>query len=232
MTTRTEERDDVGDYVRDLEGRLQGPWRARAGLMREVRDGLRDAVVALVANGVPERDAARLAVAEFGPAAELAPEFQRELAVLQARRTAAWAALSLPALWLAWDLMWRTSPDLHLAPAPIMMLARLTDVIGLGTALLCLGALVVMELGGGRLRRPERLARAVGRTTLCGVLGVLATSATMTGMNLRETVAATQASPMRVTVSVVTMLAASLVVRSGVRCGRAARLSGGAPAHD
>ena len=82
-------------------GRADAPGTARRG-----RDGLDDAAQALVDDGRPRSDARQTAVDEFGPVAELAPEFQRELAVLQARRTAAWAALVLPSLWLAWDLTW------------------------------------------------------------------------------------------------------------------------------
>ena len=215
--------DPVDDYVRRLGQRLNGPGRLRRDLLAEVRDGLDDASAALLDAGLSRADARQAAVDEFGPVAGLAPEFQRELAVLQARRTAIWAALALPALWLAWDLTWTNAPVLGAAPPAVTMLARLTDVLGIGTSMLCLAALVGLELGGVRLRRPERLARAIGRTVIIGVLGVLTSSSAMTTMNLYSAVGISAISGYRV-VAIATLVVISVVLASAVRCARAAEI--------
>jgi hypothetical protein len=199
-------------------------------VLREVRDGLDDATRALVDSGCSPAHAARTAVTEFGSPDVLAPEFQRELAVSQARWTAAWTALALPALWLAWDLTWTTAPDLGIPSPTVMVLARMTDVIGLGTALLCLAALVFLELGGRRLREPERIAKAVAGVSLVGSLGVLATSAGMTALNVPETFAVSEASTVYQLVGAVSVFALVVMLRSAVRCARAAEVRAPHPA--
>ena len=43
--------DAVDDYIRSLGRRLRGPWRARHGMLQEVRDGLDDATRAMLEDG-------------------------------------------------------------------------------------------------------------------------------------------------------------------------------------
>jgi len=214
--------DPVEDYVRSLGRRLRGPWRMRRGLLTEVRGGLDDAAEALVENGRSWTEARRVAVDEFGSVAELAPQFQRELAVRQAKWTAAWVALTLPTLHVAWDLTWSTAPDLGIAPPVISVLARMTDVVSLSTALLCVVALLVLELAGRRVRTPERLARAVAGATLVGVLCIVALSAAMTTLNMRETTATFDASPGYRAVAIASLIAIVIALSSAIRCARAA----------
>lgn len=90
--------DPVADYVTALDGALRGPARVKSAMMREVHDGLTDAVEAQTRRGVPRARAARHAVREFGAADELAPLFQRELAVAQARATARVVGVTVPVL--------------------------------------------------------------------------------------------------------------------------------------
>lgn len=216
--------DPVDAYVRALARALRGPGRARAGLLREVRDGLDDATGGLVADGRPAGEARRLAVEEFGPVDQIAPELQRELSVLQARRTATWAALVLPALWLVWDATWRAVPDLGGASPTVMIMARATDVLGIGTALCCLVALVAFELAGARMARPEQLSRAVAITTLTGVLGIAALSASMTVLSTHDTAVLAGSSTGYRLVAVGSVLAVIVVLRSALRCVVAARV--------
>ncbi|GAB7192834.1 hypothetical protein NUM3379_35430 [Kineococcus sp. NUM-3379] len=211
----------VEDYVRDLARELRGPARTRREMLREIRDGLDDATGALTGEGLPRREAEQLAVEEFGPVAELAPQLQRELAVHQARWTAGWSAVSLVLLWVAWDAVWVSAPHVT-APATAVGagtgLSRLIDVFGLTTALLCLGALVVLQVAGTRMRRPELLARVIGRTTLGGVVATYATSLTLTVLAAPQVVATLGASALHWAVVTLTLAVPAVLLVSAHRC--------------
>lgn len=66
-------RDPITDAVAQLARLLPPPLRP-AGLLREVRDGLSDAAEAYERAGYPRLDAARRAVADFGPIGDAATE--------------------------------------------------------------------------------------------------------------------------------------------------------------
>jgi hypothetical protein len=92
----------VDAYLEDLSRVLRGPRRAKADLLAEARGGLIDATEAGEARGLPTAQAERLAVAEFGEVAEVAPGYQAELAVAQSRRT----ALLILAIFLTQCFLW------------------------------------------------------------------------------------------------------------------------------
>ncbi|NAZ76948.1 hypothetical protein GTQ99_16180 [Kineococcus sp. T13] len=221
---------DVEGYVHHLGQRLRGPGRARRDVLQEVRDGLDDASDAHAVQGADRREAERLAVAEFGALDRIARELQRELAVRQARWTAAWSALALVLLWLLWDLVWASRPDLGGAPPVVGGLSRLTDVLGLSTAAACLAGLGLLQFRSSLLGRPERIASVVGRLTLCGVGAATTTSLVMTVVNLRDTAAVLTSAPLNGAVACFTLAGVGALVVSGRRCVRAAELGGPAPA--
>jgi hypothetical protein len=78
----------IDAYVADLDRILRGPRRAKADLLREARDGLRDAAAAHMDEGLDADAAQRRAVADFGDVRDIAPDYQAELAAAQGRRTA------------------------------------------------------------------------------------------------------------------------------------------------
>lgn len=84
----------------ELAGRLRGPARHRADLLREARHALLDAVEAYRGMGLSPVEAERRAVAEFGSPAQLIPGYQAELAAGALR------GLALRALALAGALTW------------------------------------------------------------------------------------------------------------------------------
>ncbi|MQY04214.1 permease prefix domain 1-containing protein [Actinomadura macrotermitis] len=91
-------------HVAALEAVLRGPARAKARMLREARDGLADAAEALEGEGLPADQAARRAVGDFGPVDEVAPAFQQELTIVQARHTARVVVLVVPCLLACWRL--------------------------------------------------------------------------------------------------------------------------------
>ena len=147
----------VEGYVAELGRALVGPRRHKADLLVEVRHGLTDAADAYRRGGLAEPAAQERAVADFGPIAELAPNFQRELAAAQGRRTAVLICLIIAPQHLVWaagghaairDPTWRPGPGY----AAMSSLVEVAGAIALGIALL-------MVVG---LARFSPLARAAG----------------------------------------------------------------------
>ncbi|GAA4961090.1 permease prefix domain 1-containing protein [Kineococcus glutinatus] len=221
----------------DLRHRLRGPLRVRRDMLQEVRDGLQDATAALVAEGLTPAEAEARAVAEFGAPEEVAGELQRELAARQARWTAAVGTLVLTSLWLAWDVAWRTAPVPGRAPEVVGLLSRLTDAFGLSAAALCLAALLVLQVRGSRLRQPERLARAVGGTTLAALVATVTTSVVMSALNPEARALLVRSQPGFAIATALTVVLVTALSTSARRCLQAAaversrRPAAGGPAH-
>jgi hypothetical protein len=136
----------VEGYVGELGRALVGPRRRKDDLLTEARDGLTDAAEAYQRGGLAEPAAQARAVADFGPVAEVAPGFQRELAATQGRRTALLICLILAPQHLVWaasghaavrDPAWRPGPGY----AAMSSLVEVSGAITLGVALLMLVAL-------------------------------------------------------------------------------------------
>jgi hypothetical protein len=136
----------VEGYVAELGRALVGPRRHKADLLAEVRHGLADAAEAYERGGLSAPAAQARAVADFGPVAELAPDFQRELAAAQGRRTAILIWLILAPQHLVWAASEHASvrdPAWMAGPGYAMMsnLVEVCGAIALGVALLMLLAL-------------------------------------------------------------------------------------------
>lgn len=78
----------LDDYLEVLAERLPGPARARRAILAELGDGLVDATLARLADGLSPAQAAIAAVNEFGDPATVARAFAPELAATRARRIA------------------------------------------------------------------------------------------------------------------------------------------------
>jgi hypothetical protein len=161
--------DPVEDYLAELTSSLHGPARAKAAMLREVRDGLVDAVEAQTRFGVPPDQAAHRAVRDFGTADEIAPSFQRELTIAQTRRTARAAAVTVPVLVVCQLLVHVTAgdPDWRLG-ALAAHLAAVATASGLlaVTALLATGPLTRL------LPTPHRLPSVVAWTASAAAVGM------------------------------------------------------------
>ncbi|MEV4534700.1 permease prefix domain 1-containing protein [Asanoa sp. NPDC049518] len=165
----------IDSYVRELDRRLHGPRRRKADMIVEVRDGLRDAAEAVRADapGVSPAEAERQAVEEFGPVPDIAPEFQAELAVTQAWRTAWVFAIALPLVMALTTLMWRGGSG-GVTPGPAYLdLARATDLFLIVASVSFAVALLALHVLARRAAPPVGLVRTVGVAALCTVLAMM-----------------------------------------------------------
>ncbi|WP_410590828.1 permease prefix domain 1-containing protein [Amycolatopsis sp. lyj-23] len=93
----------IDEYLADLDRRLHGCGRFKADLLEEARDGLHDAADAYRAGGWPGEEAERRAVADFGPAAVVARDYQAELGMLSGVRTLWKLVIGVPLMQVSWD---------------------------------------------------------------------------------------------------------------------------------
>jgi hypothetical protein len=207
--------DPVEDYLAALTASLHGPAGAKAAMMREVRDGLTDAVEAQARFGVPRGQAALRAVRDFGTPAEIAPSFQRELTIAQTRRTAHVAAIAVPVL-VVCQLLLHTaarSPDWRLG-ALAAHLAALATTAGLlaVTALAATGPLTRL------LPTPHRLPSAVAWTATAAAVGM-----GLAAVALAVTSALSAAWPLTALAGVLATVAHGVVAGSARDCRECAR---------
>jgi hypothetical protein len=165
--TATVDHDPVAEHVAELHRVLRGPQKARLDLVREVREGLEDAVDAYRRAGFDARDAAHRAVRDFGEVRDVVGLYQEELTAGQGRRTARLLAIGVPALVLGWDLLW-ASPLAAAPPGPpaIMVLARVQDV----ASVLVAGTAAIVLLAARRTRSSRRTATAAVATALATIV--------------------------------------------------------------
>ncbi len=158
----------VQEYAADLTAALHGPAKAKCRLVEEVRDGLADTAAAYADTGLPEEEAARRAVREFGTVGELAPSCQRELTVAQARHTARAVTLTAPFLLGCWYLARTAGHD----PAVARLLAVHLAFVATVAALLAAATLAATGSLARRLPTPERLPLVVAwaGTTASGAM--------------------------------------------------------------
>jgi hypothetical protein len=214
--------DPVTAHVAELERVLCGPGRVRRSMIREVRDGLHDAVAAYCEGGLDHERAATRAVRDFGPVHEIAPHFQDELAARQGRWTAALLMVVFPGLVLGWDLLWSNSAGMDHAPVPFitMVLARVQDAAG---ALVGAAAVVLLAVSFHRTAPPRLVTSLVGVTAIVGSVVSVGTAVLMNLSNAPSAAVMIAANPYVVPAFVVSGLMFALVIWAAVRTLRVAR---------
>jgi hypothetical protein len=213
----------IDDYVLTLDRRLAGPRRAKRDLLTEARDSLVDATEAYEAAGVAPEEAAARAVAEFGPPARIAGEFQIELAAGIARRLAVLVAIIPAAAMLFGDQMWKDSSWASTSPpADYTLIARSLD-----WATYALGALAILIFLGLRHQArtgadPRRLCRALGIATIVtlGITWILGAAIYLFTVTIAP--AALTWPPMIIGTVVISIANASQLV-GAIRCLQAVR---------
>lgn len=155
----------IDDYVADLDSRLHGNRKVKLDLLTEVRDSLEDAADCYRAVGVPDADAQRRAVADFGRVSEIADDYQSELAVAYGSRTLRAILFVLPAMHLAWEAgrmlfigPWDEIPGEPM-PAWFIPFAQVND----GMAWAVVIATTLALLAGRRMSRRARDSRVIAR---------------------------------------------------------------------
>ncbi|RSN57348.1 hypothetical protein DMH01_28330 [Amycolatopsis sp. WAC 04182] len=94
----------IDGYIGDLDARLRGSAAAKTDLLTEARDGLVDAAEAYREGGVDEAEAERRAVADFGPVAVIARDYQAELALRGDIGTLWKVIVGIPLIHVSWEL--------------------------------------------------------------------------------------------------------------------------------
>ena len=215
--------DPVARHVAELERVLRGPGRVRRSMIREVRDGLHDAVAAYREGGLDDERAGALAVRDFGQIREIAPQFQDELAARQGRWTAALLMIVFPGLILGWELVWRSSAGLHPAPMPFltMVLARVQDAAG---ALVAAAAVILLAVSFHRTAPPRLVTSLVGVIAVIGVTVCGGTGLLMNLFNAPSAAVMIAANPYTLPAYGVNGLVFVLVMCTAVRTLRVARI--------
>jgi hypothetical protein len=176
----------IEQYVTDLSVRLPGPRRWRAGVLDEVRDCLLEGMHAHSgATGDPAVAALR-AVAEHGPADQIARAYAPELTAAWVRRAGLLALGIIPAMAIVWNVALSIGPPSPWHPSGTgLHLAATMIAGGVGLTILCSTAAL---LGTGRLARTIGDHLPAFRSAICAasiavsaavlaLLGVVATRA-------------------------------------------------------
>jgi len=164
-------------YLQDVNRTLRGPRRAKADLLAEARGALVDATEAGEARGLPTAVAERLAVADFGAVAEVAPSYQAELATAQSRRT----SLLILVVFLAQVFLWDDVPE---ATGPYSWLLQTVKWSGGAVMLTAAGAVWVSGPGARRFGVRLTTARLTGWFGISAVTAYTATGLVLTVLRL------------------------------------------------
>lgn len=166
--TRPAGGDPVAAYTADLAAALRGPRRAKARMLAEIGEGLRDAAEPYRAAGGDLSTAVERAIDEFGRPHDLVPDCQRELTVRQTRLTATRLALWVPVLLVGWHLLWVGTASGAWRVAAIALAA----VTALG-ALEAVAALVLTSCLGRAVPTPPRLPAVTAWTASVSSIAML-----------------------------------------------------------
>ncbi|WP_433215484.1 permease prefix domain 1-containing protein [Dactylosporangium sp. CS-047395] len=214
----------IDTYVAALRGSLRGPRAAKADLLTEARDGLIDAAERYEGEGLERAAAERAAVEEFGPVGALAPEYQRELALAQGRRTALLVGAAVATQALVSEVAWRrAATGWNWEPGPAYMV--LANAVDYATYVVVAGALLAAVACGIGSRYVE-VGRRFVRATGIGAISVVAFF--VAGGMLLSAFSPTwgghpsgEASGLSLAASVITVVLPAVMTYSGLRCVRA-----------
>lgn len=217
MTAHDSGADPIEEYLTDLTAALHGPARVKARMVGELREGLVDAASDLCPERVLDEDTARQAVGQFGTVAELAPDFQRELTIAQARRTSAAIAALVPLLLLCWHLVEITDGRL---PGAVQPAAAHLGGVAAATALLGAAFLAATGALARRLPVPRRLPLVVAwtGTTAAAALALSALVLTCAALLAADL-------PLAGLAGALTIVCHAKIAASARLCRRCARLS-------
>ncbi|MGH8793827.1 MAG: hypothetical protein ACRDXX_14435 [Stackebrandtia sp.] len=155
--------DAIDRHVAELASILDGPWLAKAGMLREVRDGLRDAASAYEDEGREPAEAAARATEDFGAPREVAGDYQVELAACQTRNALAFAAVLGPLGEVLSRIWWSNSAPPASPPSQsALTLASAVDVSSWVLSGVAVAGLLAVGVGARWLTFRAYVARLVG----------------------------------------------------------------------
>ncbi len=220
----------IDGYLLRVRHLLPGPASARAEMLGELSDGLRDAAEAHIRVGAPVAEAEARAVADCGPAEDVAAAYRPELTAVQGRHTAMLVAVLMPGLNLLWDVPWRMSGPWNGPPnAAVSSLSRVVtgaDLLAGGCAVVLM---LLMVLAARRGRPATPLTGAVGVIGVLAFTITLSCSVAMMVLNADGPSQAFATSRIGLLVGSVTVACACLLVRSLTRALRAAFIGARSP---
>ncbi|MET7423971.1 permease prefix domain 1-containing protein [Dactylosporangium sp. NPDC005555] len=214
----------IDAYVTSLGAALRGPRAAKRELLTEVRDSLHDAAAHHEATGHDASAAARMAVDEFGTVRDLADDYQRELALLQGRRTALLVAGAVAAQQVISEVAWRSAATgwTWQPSRGYALLAHTVDYAGYAVVILGVLAAVACGVGSRYVSVGSGFVRATGIAAIgvCAffVLGGAALSLLSPAWHTTTTGGF---SPLDLASAAVTTTTPVWMVYSGLRCLRA-----------
>ncbi|NGN69012.1 hypothetical protein G5C51_34630 [Streptomyces sp. A7024] len=226
--------DPIEAHVAELAAALHGPAREKDRMLAELREGLVDAAADLSADTAPDPgprtgttpDAAHEAIRQFGAVADLAPGFQRELTVAQARHTARGVMLVVPFLLPCWYVLATAAgPAAERLPHPAQVLLAHLGGTAAATALAAAVFLAATGPLARRLPTPDRLPLLVAWTGTTAAVALALSALTLTLASLL-----TANWPLSVLAGAVTIACHSKIAASARACRRCARLPVAAPA--
>lgn len=219
--------DPIEEHVAALAAALHGPARVKERMLAEARDALTDAAADIADGGSPDgrgaERAARQAVDDFGSVEDIAPAFQRELTIAQARQTARVVALTVPFLIVCWYLTAIVGHGPQLSHFSQVLAAHVGGVAA-AAALLAGVSLAATGALARRLPTPPRLPLMVAWTgttagTALAISALTLTTASVLAGNW----------PLSVLMGAVTIASHIRVAASARACRQCARLPVVAP---
>ncbi|MFC9814965.1 hypothetical protein ACFVJM_23140 [Streptomyces virginiae] len=176
--------DPIEAHVAELAAVLRGTDRAKSRMLAELREGLLDAATELApgrgSDAEATREAAREAVRLFGSVAELAPGFQRELTIVQARHTSRRILLLAPLLLPCWYVLAGAGPTAHRLPYAAQVLLAHLGGTAAATALLAAAFLAATGPLARRLTTPDLLPTLVAWTGTTAAVALALSAFTLT----------------------------------------------------
>jgi hypothetical protein len=166
----------IDGYIAELDGALRGPRQVKTDLITEARDSLVDATEAYESRGLSPEAAQRRAVCEFGAVREIAPGYQAELGLAQARRTGLLVFVVLVTQTVVSEYAWRSAAEGRtFRPDPgYVFLAELVDRLSIVACVAALAFVAASGIGVRYLGAQRRLARITGifALSVCGFFTV------------------------------------------------------------